>query len=127
MAYDEYMADRIKQYLDRQPIHYEAKKMFGGLCFMVDDKMCCGLLHIKAKDVDVLMARVGKEAYSKAISKPAAMPMDFTGRPMKGYVFVTYEGIDTDQDLEFWLQLCLDYNPKAKMSKKKSAKSKKNL
>ena len=121
MAYDEYMADRIKQYLDSQSVSYYAKKMFGGLCFMVDDKMCCGLLYIKTKNADVLMARIGEDAYPEAILKPAAMPMDFTGRPMKGYVFVTYDGVDTDQDLEYWLQLCLDFNPKAKKSKKKSA------
>ena len=125
MAYDEYMSDRIKQYLDDQSVHYEAKKMFGGLCFMVDDKLCCGLLHIKAKDTDVLMARVGKEAYTEAIKRRGAMPMDFTGRPMKGYVFVTFDGIDTDNDLEYWLQLCLDFNPKAKLSKAKLAKRKK--
>ncbi len=124
MAYDEYMADRIRQVFDSQHVNYIEKKMFGGLCFMVNDKMCCGLLHIKTKKTDVLMARVGTHLYGKAIQKKGAMPMDFTGRPMKGYVFVIFEAIDTDTELEWWLQLCLDYNPLAQLSKKRIAKKK---
>jgi hypothetical protein len=118
MAYDEYMADRIRQVFDNQGIGYETKKMFGGLCFMLNNKMCCGILRIKAKGTDVLMARIGPDAYDKAIQKKAVMPMDFTGRPMRGYVFVTFEGIDDDEDLEYWLNLCLAFNPLAKQSKK---------
>ncbi len=80
---------------------------------MVDDKMCVGIVN------DQLMARVGKERYESAITKPGARPMDFTGRPMQGFVFVTAEGIDLETDLECWIQRCLDFNPKAKSSKKK--------
>jgi hypothetical protein len=119
MAYDEYMADRIRHVLDTKAISYYEKKMFGGLCFMVDEKMCCGLLHIKKKDADVLMARIGEEAYEDAITKEGALAMDFTGRPMRGYTFVTFDGIDTDDQLDYWIQLCIDFNPYAKSSKKK--------
>lgn len=124
MAYDEYMAERICLYFDTNNVNYFTKKMFGGLCFMVDDKMCCGLLYNKKKETDFLMARIGAEASEKALQKEGAQPMDFTGRPMKGYVFVTPEGYDTDEDLEYWLSLCLDFNPLAKMSKKRVKKSK---
>lgn len=82
--------------------------------------MCCGLIHIRSKSADVLMARIGETAYTEAIKRHGAMPMDFTGRPMKGYVFVTMEGIDTDDDLSYWVQLCVDFNPFAKSSKKKT-------
>jgi len=122
MAYDEYMADRIKHFFDDRHVVYSPKRMFGGLCFMIDDKICCGLITIKKKGVNVLMARIGEVAYEEAILKEGAMPMDFAGRPMRGYAFVTFEGIDSDKDLEYWLQLCLDFNPLAKSSKKKAPK-----
>jgi len=93
--------------------------MMGGLCFMVDDKMCCGIHYDKSKETDLLMARIGEEAYKTAILREGCHPMDFTGRPMKGYVFVTPDGFDLDVDLEYWIQLCLDFNPLAKSSKKK--------
>ena len=65
------------------------------------------------------MARIGAIAYEKEIVKAVCLPMDFTGRPMKGYVFVTTDGFDTDNDLSYWIDLCLAFNPMAKASKKK--------
>ena len=65
------------------------------------------------------MARIGESATNEALGKVGCNPMDFTGRPMKGFVFITPEGYDTDKDLEMWLKLCLEFNPEAKASKKK--------
>ena len=125
MAYDEYMADRVRNYLTEQNQNFYEKKMMGGLCFMVNDKMFCGVHYDKKKESDLLMARVGPEAYEEALNKKGSLLMDFTGRPMKGFVFVKPEGFDLDKDLYYWLNLCLDYNPLAKASKKKKKASKK--
>ncbi|ETN96653.1 TfoX/Sxy family protein [Zhouia amylolytica] len=113
MAYDNFLADRIRLCLKEKHISFEEKKMMGGLCFMVEDKMCVGVVK------DNLMARIDPDIYDKALQKKGCREMDFTGRPMKGFVFVEPEGIDLDQDLNYWIQLCLKYNPKAKSSKKK--------
>jgi hypothetical protein len=64
------------------------------------------------------MARIGIEAYNKSIEKPGCHPMDFTGRAMKGYVFVMDEGIDLEEDFNYWIDLALDFNPMAISSKK---------
>jgi len=119
MAYDEFLADRIKNVLNEKRISYDARKMMGGLCFMVNNKMCCGIVK------DHLMARIGTEVYEEALKKEGCNEMDFTGRPMKGYVFIHPEGIDMEIDLEYWIQLCIDFNPLAKASKKKTRKQKK--
>ncbi len=119
MAYDELLADRIRSSLNCKKISFIEKKMFGGLCFMVNDKMCVGVMSDKYAEGSTLMARIGEEKMKEALHRPGCQPMDFTGRPMKGYVFVQDEGIDMDEDLEYWIQLCLDFNPQAKASKKK--------
>ncbi len=119
MAYDEYQAERIRQVLEARKVTFVEKKMMGGWCVMVDNKMLCGLLQDKeTKDV-LLMARVGEAQHATSLAKEGAQPMTFTGRPMKGYVFVRGEGIDRQDDLEDWLQVCLDFNPHAVSSKKK--------
>jgi hypothetical protein len=110
MAYDEYLGERISRVLKTKNIVFFEKKMMGGLVFMVNNKMCCGI-HIDKKYGDsLLMAKVGEEAAKKEIEKDAVLPMDFTGRPMKGFVFITPEGFDMDNDLEYWVQKTLDYN-----------------
>jgi len=119
MAYDEFIADRIRQILKEKKVSFEEKKMMGGLCYMVDDKMCCGIHFDKKKQTNLLMARIGEQAAIKAMKRKGSHPMDFTGRPMKGFVFVTPEGYDTDEELEYWIQMCLDFNPLASSSKKK--------
>jgi len=124
MAYDEFLADRVRQLLKEKSVSSLEKKMMGGLCFMVDDKMCCGLLTDKSTDSPVLMARIGIDNYEGALKKPHCSEMNFTGRSMKGYVFVSADGIDLDEDLNYWIQLCLDFNPLAKSSKKKKTKKK---
>ncbi len=113
MAYSELLADRIRQVLDTKHVTYEEKKMMGGLCFMVDDKMCVGVVK------EEMMARIDPKMYEESLKKPGCKEMNFTGRAMKGFVFVEGEGIDMDEDLEYWVQLCLDFNPFAKSSKKK--------
>ena len=113
MAYDELLADRIRQALKERNINATEKKMMGGLTFMVDDKMCIGIVK------DQLMARIDPELQAIALARKGCHEMDFTGRPMKGFVFVAPEGWDAEIDLDYWVQLCLDYNPRAKSSKKK--------
>ena len=113
MAYDELLADRIRLALDEKKVESRELKMMGGLCFMVDEKMCVGIVK------NMLMARIGEEVYESALSKKGVQPMDFTGRPMKGYVFIEPEGIDLDEELDYWIQQCLVFNPKAKASKKR--------
>lgn len=126
MAYDEYLADRIRRVFKERKVKFTEKKMFGGLCFLVDGKMCVGLDQEKSKKENRVMARIGEAAYEDALVKKGARPMTFTGRPMKGYVFIDPIGVDSDKDLEYWVQLCLDFNPLARQSKKKKSTLKKN-
>ncbi len=124
MPYDEFLADRIRRVLSEKKALFSELKMMGGLCFKVDNKMLCGI-HIDKKYGDsLLMARVGEEAYEEHLEKDNTLPMDFTGRPMKGYVFVTPHGFDTDEELAYWIEECLGFNPLAKASKKKKKKAK---
>ncbi|MCB2221610.1 MAG: TfoX/Sxy family protein [Bacteroidetes bacterium] len=113
MPYNEFLADRIKRLLLEQKVFFEAKKMMGGLAFMVNDKMCVGVIK------DELMVRIDPEIYEASLQKPGCHIMDFTGRPMKGFVMVNAEGIDMDDDLAYWIGLALHFNPKAKSSKSK--------
>ncbi|GAB1858159.1 hypothetical protein MHTCC0001_29960 [Flavobacteriaceae bacterium MHTCC 0001] len=117
MAYDTYLADRIRQQLKEKHIVFTELKMMGGLCFKVDNKMLCGIHIDKTYGDSLLMARIGLDAYEIELKKPECLPMDFTGRPMKGYVFVTPMGFDSDEALSYWLDLCLRFNPLAKASK----------
>lgn len=122
MAFDEYFGERITQVLQEKNAAFFSKKMMGGLIFMVNDKMFCGIHLDKKSNQDLLMCRIGEEAYETEIKKEVCLPMDFTGRPMKGYIFITPDGYDLDVDLEYWIDLCLKFNPIAKMSPKKKPK-----
>lgn len=119
MAYDEFLADRLRNAFREAKVNFYEKHMFGGLCFMVEDKMCCGIHYDKKKGSDLLMARIGEEASKEAMQREGCHLMDFTGRPMKGYVFVTLDGFDSEDDLIYWVGLCLIFNPLAKASKKR--------
>ena len=120
MAYDEFLGDRIRRALNEKHTPFSELKMMGGLCFKVDEKMLCGI-HIDKKYGDsLLMARIGEIEYEKEIHKNSCLPMDFTGRPMKGYIFVTPDGFDSDDSLAYWINLCLSFNPMAKASKKRN-------
>lgn len=118
MAYDEFLVDRVRQVLNEKSIYFEEKKMMGGLCFMVDSKMCVGVDIDKNIGTSRIMARIGEDKYQQALQKNGCSEFNITGRAMKGFVFVSAEGIDMQKDLEYWIQLCLDYNPLAKSSKK---------
>lgn len=118
MAFDEQLAQRVRENLLKLS-DFTEKKMMGGLCFLVDDKMLCGIHIDKKTSNNLLMARIGEERYSVAVEEPHVLPMDFTGRPMKGYVFIEEPGFQTDEALTKWLSHCLEFNPLAKSSKKK--------
>jgi len=96
MAYDEGLAERLRDLLQERPGITE-KKMFGGLCLLSRGHMFVGIVG------EALMARVGPDAYGKALRRPHARVMDFTGKPMKGYVFVDPPGYEEDRDLKRWV------------------------
>lgn len=113
MAYNEPLADKLRQALSERKVHFEEKKMMGGLCIMVNNKMCIGVIK------EDLMARIGPHVEAQFLAKPGAREMDFTKRPMKGYTFVDSEGWDNDVQLSEWVDQCLIFNKEAKSSKKK--------
>jgi TfoX/Sxy family transcriptional regulator of competence genes len=102
MAYDEGLAERIRDVIrDRKGI--TEKKMFGGLAFLLTGHMFIGISG------DKLMARVGAEAYDAALQMPNVRVMDFTGKPMKGYVYVDSAGYESDESLEYWVNSCAQF------------------
>jgi len=120
MAYDSYLAERIERILIDRKVNFYQKAMMGGLVFMVEDKMCICIVRDKKTNEDRIMARIGDEAETQFSNRVGCRPMEFTGRPMKGFVFVYPEGYDLDDDLEFWVDLALKFNPLAKKSKARS-------
>jgi TfoX/Sxy family transcriptional regulator of competence genes len=113
MAYDEKLADRVRELISLTHKITEEKKMFGGLCFMVNSKMCVGV------EKERLMVRLNPDLTDEVMEKEGCSPMDFTGKIMKGYVFVDLEELNTKKKLEYWINLALEYNKIAKASKKK--------
>ncbi|MEP7106428.1 MAG: TfoX/Sxy family protein [Ferruginibacter sp.] len=113
MAYNEKLAYRVREIIAATPRIIEEKKMFGGLCFMVNDKMCVGV------ETDRLMVRLDPALYEQVMEKEGVTAMDFSGRTMKGYVFVAVKSLNTKTKLDYWLKLALDYNTIAKVSKKR--------
>ena len=113
MAFSEVLAIRLRDFFSANNVVFEEKKMMGGLCFMVDDKMCVGV------HTDSLMLRTDPEFYEELLTKKGARPMDFTGRPMKGFVFVDEKSVETQNEFKYWIDLALEFNPRAKSSKKK--------
>jgi hypothetical protein len=111
MAYDEHLATRVRRVFDARKVAYEEKRMMGGLCFMVNGKMCVGV------EKERLMVRLDPEKYEEALRRPGGAPMDFTGKPMRGFVFVNPPGLAKARDLASWLDLALEFNPRAVASK----------
>jgi TfoX/Sxy family transcriptional regulator of competence genes len=112
MAYNEQLSNRVRESLgDLENV--EEKTMFGGICYMVDDKMCIG---VKGDD---LMCRIDPEMMDEALEKPGCRPFDMSGKTMKGFVYVDEHGLKKAADFKYWVNLCLEFNPKAKSSKKK--------
>ena len=122
MAYDEYLAERIRQFFTQQKLNFYDKNMMGGRVFMLNDKICCGIHFDKKRQLDLLMVRIGAQAAEELKNKKGCHPMDFTGRPMKGYVFIDPEGFDLEEDLLFWLNQCIAFNPMAKIAQKRKKK-----
>ncbi len=116
MPYSEFLADRVRSRLKNQP-NVEEKKMMGGLIFMVDQKMCIGVDKDRKTGEDRIMVRVGKAVYLPLLEKKGCREMDFTGKPMKGFLFVYSEGIDFEADLDFWVEKALEFNVLAQKSK----------
>ncbi|GGF32602.1 TfoX/Sxy family protein [Echinicola rosea] len=113
MAFNTLLANRIEKLLSRAEQSFETRKMMGGICFMVNGKMCIGVHE------DRIMARVGPDQYEEALQQAGSMAMNFTGKSMKGYVFVDGNVVDTEPQLEYWVDKCLIFNPMAKSSKRK--------
>ncbi len=102
MAYNEKLADRVREKLVDVP-KIEEKKMMGGLCFLYKTKMCCGVVK------DDLMVRVVEGRYEEALSHPYGREMDFTGRPLKGFVFVAPDGFKKEKDLTYWVNMGIEF------------------
>jgi TfoX/Sxy family transcriptional regulator of competence genes len=110
MAYNEILADRIRERLVNLK-NVEEKRMMGGLTFMVNDKMCVGIIK------DELMCRIDPAIHEMAVEKHGCRTMDFTRRPMIGYVLIEETSIRSNIDLDYWIELALEFNKVAKSSK----------
>jgi len=112
MAYNQLLANRIRELLqDLEGI--EEKEMFGGLCFLLKDKMFVAVIK------EEMMCRIDPAFYEEAIEKPGCHEMVFTGKASKGWVMIDDSGLKTVNDYKYWIGLAVDYNQHAKSSKKK--------
>jgi TfoX/Sxy family transcriptional regulator of competence genes len=102
VAFDPGLSQRVREVLGKRPGLTE-RKMFGGLAFLLDGKMFVGIIG------GHLMARVGPERHQDALAQPHVREMDFTGRPMKGYVYIDPPGLVDDQDLAAWVLWCASF------------------
>ena len=102
MAYSEDVAERVRAVLSTRRRVVE-RKMFGGLAFMVSGHMCCGVAE------DELMLRIGPDQYEKALQRKYVREMDFTGRPLRGMVYVEPDGFRTKQSLEKWIDVAAEF------------------
>ena len=102
MAYDEGVAERLREILAGE-FDLDEKKMFGGIAFMVNGNMSCGVVS------DTLMVRVGPDRYEQALKRPFASEMDFTGKPLRGFVYVAPDGFESDEDLASWVGMSLEF------------------
>ncbi len=102
MPFDEAVAERVRVFL-RGDHSLKEERMLGGLAFMVNGHMCCGIVG------DDFVVRTGPEEYRAALSQPHAQPMDFTGRPMRGFVYVGPDGYSSNRDLKAWIKQGLHF------------------
>ena len=107
MAYNEDLARRISEALQPHGKEITEKKMFGGVAFMYKGKMCCGVVK------DELMLRVVSEKYGDALKQPHTRAMDFTGKPMKDFLYIEPEGFKSDKQLNEWIALGLEHAERA--------------
>jgi TfoX/Sxy family transcriptional regulator of competence genes len=114
MAYSTKLADRVRTFLDSIPkIKIEEKEMFRGLAFLVNGKMCVNISG------DNLMCRYDPSLEHQVAERGGFQPMIMKGKQLRGYCYVSEDGYRAKADFEYWLKLCLDFNEKAKASKKK--------
>ncbi len=114
MSFDQILADRVRIYLSEVPgLKIEEKNMFRGLAFMINDKMC---VNVSGEN---LMCRFDPERQKEIETKAGYLPMVMRGKELKGYCYVSPKGIKKEKDLAYWIDLCLEFNCKAKASKKK--------
>lgn len=97
MAFDEGLAQRVTELLEEKP-GFNEKKMFGGVCYLLNGNMACGVLN------EDIIVRVGLERYEDSLKSPHTRKFDMTGRPMKGWIMVSPEGHESDRDLEAWIK-----------------------
>lgn len=117
MAYDLKLADRVREYLAAIPkLKIKEKEMFSGVAFMVNGKMCVNVSG------DNLMCRIDPSKREEIEERTGFIPMIMNGKDLKGYCYVSPDGFKSKRDFEYWLKLCLDFNPKAKASKKPAKK-----
>ena len=102
MGFDQDLADRVRRVLEKIDGVSE-KKMFGGLCFLVNGNMALGLVN------EDLMIRIGPESYEKMLAQPNVRKMDFTGKPLKGFLYVGAKGTDSDKDLKKWVSKGIEF------------------
>lgn len=112
MAYNVLLAEKIRKRFASLD-HVEEKEMMGGIAFMLHDKMCVGVMG------DDMMCRVDAANIDTLLERNGCRIMDFTGKPMKNFVLIDETGMHRPADFEFWIQQALDFNPKAKSSKKR--------
>jgi TfoX/Sxy family transcriptional regulator of competence genes len=112
MPYSEKLANRIRERFSELRNVVE-KEMMGGLTFMYNGKMCVGIIK------DELMCRIDPALHEEAVEKMGCRTMDFTKRPMRGYVMIDESGMKSKKDFDYWINLSLDFNQRAKASKKK--------
>ncbi|MBI1266164.1 MAG: RNA methyltransferase [Cryomorphaceae bacterium] len=106
----EEIQDHIKTVLSEKQVSFEIKKMFGGHCFMVGNKMCVGVYKPKKAMQPRLIARIGEHFYETALKQPFCSAFDLTGKQMKGFVFIENDGFENPKDLVFWIEKCLNFN-----------------
>jgi len=109
MAYSEYLAERVRIRISNKGI-VEEKKMMGALIFMVNGKMCMGVDSGKLTKEDRLMVRVGKLPYEELLNQKGSKEMNFTGKPMRGFLFIGPDGFDREEELDFWVEKALEFN-----------------
>jgi hypothetical protein len=120
MAYNIQLADRVRLYLNDMPkLKVKEKTMFRGMAFLVNGKMC---INVSGEN---LMCRFDPDVREQVVARKGFMPMIMRGKELKGYCYVMPDGFKAKKDFEFWMQLCLAFNPKAKASKAKPKPAKK--
>lgn len=112
MAYDQQLANRIREQLQSIE-NVEEKEMMGGLAFLVNGKMCVGIIK------DEMMCRIDPAMYESALEKTGCREMDFTGKPMRGWIMIDETGMRNIAELQYWIGLALEFNKYARSSKKK--------